>query len=139
MKRMVVAASDDLPEIPTLDEYLNEVAPEDIDLIRQLMTIKTFNGKLFSAPSRRNQLGKTPNYSKEDKVIHLVKREADYRVYEIPYTGYKFRGIIGIFTFPLTCYDDGSFRFGDGKVRNIDSVSDSTLSSDVSKARNSFF
>lgn len=121
--------------IPTLQEYLSEVDTKDNNIIQQLMNIKTFNGKLFSAPSSRNELGRTQNYGPEDKVIHMIESQDDYRVYSIPYTSTKYPGVIGIFTFELTCYDDGSFKFGDGKIRRFGEVSDNTLSNDVRKAR----
>lgn len=121
--------------IPTLQEYLSEVDTKDIDTIQQLMNIKTFNGKLFSAPSSRNELGRTQNYEPEDKVIHIVESQDDYRVYSIPYTQEKYPRVTGIYTFELTCYDDGSFKFGDGKIRRFGEVSDNTLSNDVRRAR----
>lgn len=122
-------------QIPTYDEYMDEVTIEDEDIIKALMQIKTFNGKLFSAPSTRNELGKTTNYSAEDKIIHLVSAHKDYRVYDIPFTAPKYPGVTGIYTFRLTVYDDGSFKFGNGKIRRLGDVSDNTLSNDVYKAK----
>ena len=138
MKRWIHAATNAEVEIPTLSEYLAEVDQRDIDTISNLMKINTFNGKLLKVPSSRNALGRTTDYSKEDKVIHIVKEGQDYRVYDIPYTDKKFVGVIGIFTYRLTCYDDGSFQFGNGKIRQFGSVSDNTLSNDVYKAMTIF-
>jgi len=121
--------------IPTIQEYLSEVDTRDTDTIQQLMNIKTFNGKLFSAPSSRNELGRTQNYEPEDKIIHIIESQDDCRIYSIPYTSPKFHGVTGIYTFELTCYDDGSFKFGDGKIRKLGQVSDNTLSNDLRRAR----
>lgn len=133
MKRYI-KASKSYDNIPTIQEYLEEVDDQDRDIIDRLMNIKTFNGKLIRVPSARNKLGRTDGYGKEDKVIHLEDRGNGYRRYSIPYSDWKFPGVIGVFLYYLTCYDDGTFQFGDGKIRSFDSVSDNTLSNDVYKA-----
>ena len=133
MKRYIRSSVDEA-KIPTLSEYLSEVDDQDLDIIDYLMNVKTFNGKLIRVPSTRNDLGKAVHYSKEDKIVHLVDEGEDYRTYSIPYSGKKYPGVIGVFALKLTCYNDGTFQFGDGKVRSIGSVADSTLSNDVYKA-----
>ena len=140
MKRYIRSAQ--YSNIPTLEEYFREVDPRDRELIQELMNIKTFNGKLFSAPSSRNNLGKTNDYEKEDKCIHLVRSSKDSREYSIPYTQRSWRAGYGssydVYVFGLTCYNDGSFQFGSGKIRRFGDVSNNTLSNDVYKAMNSW-
>lgn len=140
MKRYIRSASrPKYDNIPTLEEYLSEVDSRDLSTIEQLMRIKTFNGKLIRVPSSRNELGRTDDYSKEDKIIHLLDKGQTYRTYTIPYADAKFPGVTGVFTYNLTCYNDGTFQFGSGKIREFGSVADSTLSNDVYKAMTQWF
>ena len=133
MKRYI-RSSNSYDNIPTLQEYLEEVGSQDRDIIDRLMNIRTFNGKLIRVPSARNELGRTNDYDKEDKVIHLEDEGNGYRRYSIPYADSKYPGVTGVFLYYLTCYDDGTFQFGDGKIRSFGSVSDNTLSNDVYRA-----
>lgn len=140
MKRYI-HSSVDYSKIPTEYEYFAEVDDRDMPVFEYLKPIKTFNGRIFAVPSARNQLGRTNNYSKEDKCIQLDSSDADSRTYLIPYTEYDRNvGDYRIYTYSLTCFDDGSFKFGsDGKIRRPGDVKESTLSNDVYKARGGTF
>lgn len=132
MKRYIRSAT-----VPSTEQYFAEVEPEDLDVIKQLMSIRSnFNGPLIKLPSSRNDLGKTDNYDIEDKCIHLRKQLDDCRVYTVPYTrNFPWRGGVNVFTVSLYIYDDKSFKFGDnGKVRTFGSVADATLFNDFNKA-----
>lgn len=122
--------------VPTSAQYFAHVDNKDRGVLERLMDIRTFNGKLFSLPSTRNELGKTSDYDIDDKCIQLVSYDTDSRTYYIPYTQYdRIVGAYRIYTFKLTIYDDGAFRFGDGKIRRFGEVSDNTLSNDCYKAK----
>lgn len=130
MKRYIRAS-----EVPTRDQYFSEVLDEDMDVLEQLMSIRSnFWGPLIKLPSTRNDLGRTDNYDLEDKCIHLVKDAEDHREYDIPFARNPGRGGVLLYTSRLSIYDDKSFQFGKGKIRRFGEVSDSTIYNDFDRA-----
>lgn len=130
MKRYIKCS--DNSKIPSQEEYFSEVMPQDMSVLEYLAAQKTMMGKLLTIPNSRNELGKSQDYDKDDKCIHLKETGSDSRTYSIPYTQFD-RNVMAyrIYNWYITVYDDGTFSINGQKRREVGRYSPSTLSKDI--------
>ena len=118
-----------IPSSKVKDDLLKNVDNKfDKEVLQTLI-----DEKVFPTVATSNDMRNNPYYSMEDKFISLISEDKEKRKYGIPYPGGGRYGTGKILLKFLNIFDNGQIQFENGKIRDIDSVSVSTLKSDFSR------
>lgn len=107
------------------ENLLDNVLDADKEIFLYLINNKVIPTVVSSHDMRNN-----PYYDLEDKFIQLSRNSDNFRTYTVPYPGGGRFDTGKIFVKDITVFDDGTIRFGNGKIRDPYRYSASTLKSE---------